>query len=396
MTRNLVANGGKSQAALNRGTVAAKKAFMPSLEEILRETIAREGPITFARFMEAALYHPEHGYYSSGRCAIGRRGDYFTSVSVGPLFGKMLAAQFVEVWEKLDRPNEFTIVEQGAHHGEFAGDVLANLRAHHPDCFAVVGYRIVEPFPVLRERQRLALAAFADKTAWCASLESMPPFCGVHFSNELLDAMPVHLLIGENGCWLERCVGLSDGSFEFVDRQISNAQLLKNLPPAPNERYETEVNLAALDWLSILAPKLRAGLILIADYGWTREEFYATHRTRGTLQSFAEHRALASPLERVGASDITSHVEWTSLAERAETLGLTIAGFTDQHHFLTGLLARWPELAEKNSRALQTLLHPEFLGSRFQFLGLTKNWATPDPLGGFQFARESKRSLGLD
>ena len=102
----------------------------------IRDQIRHEGPISFARFMEQALYHPEHGYYSAGRCAIGRRGDYFTSVSVGSLFGTLLAGQFAEIWEKLNRPDDFTIVEQGAHHGEFAADVLAALREQHSELFA--------------------------------------------------------------------------------------------------------------------------------------------------------------------------------------------------------------------------------------------------------------------
>src|ERR1044071_5846154 len=118
----------------------------------IRDLIRREGPISFDRFMEQALYHPEHGYYSSGRCEIGRRGDYFTSVSAGPLFGSLLAGQFAEIWESLERPGDFTIVEQGAHHGEFASDVLEALRAQNPEFLASVRYRIVEPFPLLRQR----------------------------------------------------------------------------------------------------------------------------------------------------------------------------------------------------------------------------------------------------
>ena len=141
--------------------------------------------------MEQALYHPEHGYYGSGQCEIGRRGDYFTSVSVGPLFGMLMAGQFAEIWEKLGEPHEFVIVEQGAHHGEFATDVLEALRDMHPRFFAVVRYRIVEPFPILRQRQQGVLRAFVEKMEWVASLEEMESFCGVHFSNELLDAMPV-------------------------------------------------------------------------------------------------------------------------------------------------------------------------------------------------------------
>jgi SAM-dependent MidA family methyltransferase len=164
----------------------------------IRDLIRREGPIPFARFMERALYHPVHGYYSSGRCAIGRRGDYFTSVSVGPLFGKMLAGQFAEIWRGLGRPNDFVIVEQGAHHAEFATDVLEALRDGSPELFATLRYRIVEPFAILRQRQQGVLGQFAGKAEWCASLEEMEAFSGVHFSNELVDAMPENLSLIHN------------------------------------------------------------------------------------------------------------------------------------------------------------------------------------------------------
>ena len=133
------------------------------LIQIIRDGIRARGPAPFAWFMEQALYHPEHGYYGSGQCEIGRRGDYFTSVSVGPLFGTLMAGQFAEIWEKLGQPDDFVIVEQGAHRGEFATDVLEALREMHPDFFAVVRYRIVEPFSILRQRQQGVLRPFAAK-----------------------------------------------------------------------------------------------------------------------------------------------------------------------------------------------------------------------------------------
>jgi SAM-dependent MidA family methyltransferase len=372
----------------------------------IRDEIRRDGPISFARFMEQALYHPEHGYYGSGRCTIGRRGDYFTSVSVGPLFGKLLAGQFAEIWEALGRPDDFVIVEQGAHHGEFATDVLEALRTGQPEFFAILRYRIVEPFPILRQRQESVLRPFAGKTQWVASLEEMESFCGVHFSNELLDAMPVHLLKaageGEARRWHERCVERTSCGFTFVDRPVTDVRLLERLakiPPPPAGSYETEINLAALDWIDALAGKLRRGVVLVADYGLARPEYYATSRRTGTLQCYAEHRVLPSPLESVGRSDITTHVEWTSVAERAKKCGLRIAGFTDQHHFFTGLLSSHPALASagaEKSRALQTLIHPEFLGTKFQFLALTKDFVTSESLGGFKFARDARSALELD
>src|ERR1041384_2726 len=120
----------------------------PSL--LILDLIRRDGPISFARFMEQALYHPEHGYYGSGRCAIGRRGDYFTSVSVGPLFGELMAEQFAEICEALDRPADVVIIDQAPDQGELAADVREAFRAQRPDFFAVLRYRIVEPFPILR------------------------------------------------------------------------------------------------------------------------------------------------------------------------------------------------------------------------------------------------------
>src|SRR6266705_2671316 len=186
----------------------------PDLISLIRAEIKKHGPVSFAWFMQQALYHPEHGYYSSGRCAIGRKGDYFTNVSVGPLFGEFLAAQFAEMWERLGSVEDFIIIEQGAHDGQFARDVLESVQKRAPEFFAALRYRIVEPFPVLQERQAQTLEPFRDRIEWCDSLQ---PFVGVHFSNELLDAMPVRLISGN----METLVVLEDDKFVFVERPIS-------------------------------------------------------------------------------------------------------------------------------------------------------------------------------
>jgi SAM-dependent MidA family methyltransferase len=364
-----------------------------ALTGFIRQTIRERGPVSFAWFMEQALYHPQFGYYSTGQCQIGRRGDYFTNVSVGPLFGRMLATQFVEMWEIMGRPGDFTIVEQGAHHGEFAHDVLTAM-GQFP---ATLRYRIIEPFPNLQARQEETLAEFQDKIAWKKSVADLEPFSGVHFSNELIDSMPVRLIVREpDGEWQEKFVVNADSNFSFTTQPIADPELraaLEKMPPIENVAYETEVNLVAPDWIENVAHKLQHGFVLAVDYGYPRAEFYATERTTGTLQSFARHHVVSSPLDDVGRVDITAHVEWTSVAERAEDCGLTLAGFTDQHHFMTGLLARHTP-TESERRALQTLLHPEFLGTRFQYLALAKN--IPDSrLTGFRFAREPRQSLGL-
>ena len=375
------------------------------LVPLLRDAIRARGPVTFAWFMEQALYHPAHGYYSSGRAALGRGGDYFTSVSVGPLFGQLLAAQFVEMWERLGRSDDFSIVEQGAHGGEFAHDVLSAIQENHPDFFAALRYQIIEPFPVLRERQTTKLAAFADKISWHPSIADLPRFRGVHFSNELLDAQPVHLVRWTGKEWRERHVTESDSALAFVDLPLSDPRLEERLRLVPRSLpagYETEINLAALAWIESVAPPLTAGFVLAADYGWPCAEYYARERSTGTLRCYARHQVVPSPLADPGHADITAHVEWTSLAERALASGFTLAGFTDQHHFLTGLLAgdRGELLVAvadaKTKRALQTLLHPQHLGMKFQFLCLAKNVPSAAPLAGLRFARNPTAALGLE
>lgn len=376
----------------------------PVLIEFIRDTIRRGGPVTFAWFMEQALYHPELGYYSSGRCAIGRRGDYFTNVSVGPLFGRVLAAQFAEMWQALGRPGNFVILEQGAHHGDFARDVLEALRERAPDFFRALRYWIVEPFPILRQRQGETLRDFTEKLTWEKSLIDLEPFCGVHFSNELLDAMPVHLISRTETGWQERCVAESGAEFGFGAAPITDAELRLHLDTLPRHLtgpYETEVNLVALKWIECLAQKLTRGYVLAVDYGYTCDDYYAPERTSGTLQCYARHRLVHSPLIGVGDVDITAHIDWTSVAASSEKHGLAVAGFTDQHHFVTGVTtALMPEQFDANAdartrRALGTLLHPEFLGRTFHFLALTKNVAADVQLSGFKFARDPRVTLGL-
>src|SRR5437870_387400 len=333
---------------------------------MIREEIRSCGPQSFAWFMEQALYHPEHGYYSSGRAAIGRHGDYFTNVSIGPLFGELLAAQFAEIWERLGKIDNFALVEQGAHHGEFARDVLELAQRRFPEFFLALRYKIVEPFPTLQDRQLQTLRQFGDRVQWRKSLGELEPFVGVHFSNELLDAMPINL----HG----KLVGVDGDKFVFVNGATGAA-----------------TNQAMLDWIDALATKLQRGFAIAIDYGFSRAEF------REVLQVRAQHRRLDSPFEQIGQADITAHVNWTDLAERAQADGLSIAGFTDQHHFLTGVISTFPEMVgqEKTKRALQTLLHPEMLGRSFQVLALTKDVDLSAPLSGFKFARNACETLGI-
>jgi SAM-dependent MidA family methyltransferase len=349
----------------------------PTLIELIRSEITNRGLQTFAWFMQQALYHAEHGYYASGRCAIGRKGDYFTNVSVGPFFGRLLAAQFAEIWERLGKANDFVVIEQGAHDGQFARDVLQAAQERAPEFFQALRYRIVEPFPILREQQSHTLKAFRDKVEWHDSLK---PFVGVHFSNELLDAMPVRLI--SDGT--EKLVDVRGDKFVFVERPLP-----QGMTASQPTRNEAAFNQAALDWVDDVSANLRRGYVIAIDYGQIGDEFC------GNVQVRAQHRRLDSPFEQIGHADITMPVDWTSIARCAEASGLRVAGFTDQHHFLTGIISAWPNLLQgaeaaadaKIKRELQTLLHPEMLGRAFQVLALAKEVEQAKPLAGFKFAR---------
>lgn len=336
------------------------------LVNLIGNKIASDGPQPFAWFMEQALYHPEHGYYARDRAAIGRGGDYFTNVSVGPLFGQLLALQFAEVWQGMGKPGNFWIVEQGAHHGEFGRDVLEFLRRQSSEFFSAVRYVVVEPFPKLQKRQSETLAEFGDRVEWRKSLDQLGSFTGIHFSNELLDAMPMNLT--------DKRVGLEAGRFVFVDSAKD---------PAPNRTQ--------LDWIASVAGKLDRGFVLAIDYGFVGTEF------REAVQVRARHRLLDSPFEEIGNADITAHVNWSDIAGAAQRNGLRLAGFTDQHHFLTGIISAFPDAVsgDQSKRQLQTLLHPEMLGRSFQVLGLSKDVDLSIPLSGFKFARDAGGELGL-
>ncbi len=340
------------------------------------------GRITFAQFMELALYHPQHGYYAGGRERIGKKGDYFTSVSVGSLFGKLLAKQFVKFREELGNPPEFEVVEFGGHRGQFRGDVLAAA----PD----LSYRVVEtgdPLP--------------DSIVGCV------------FSNEFLDALPVHLAQVKNGTWQEVYVSIANPSpepspprgegqhgqipqlhssplggedqgegitlFEESLGPLSTprlAECLRDLPVQHMEGYRSEVNLRALDWLKDVAQRLKRGWIVTIDYGYERNEYFAPHHRDGTLLCYHQHVKSANPYANIGEQDITAHVEFTSLMEHGRKLGFEPVLFTDQSHYLlqigeseiAEIVERTAGQPSKERAAIHQLIHPELMGRTFKVL----------------------------
>ncbi len=357
----------------------------PGLSARLAEEILASGPLPFSRFMELALYDPAEGYYASGRAAVGRGGDFYTSVSLGPVLGEILAGQFVELWESLGRPRDFTLVEQGANDGRLAEDILDALAGTPLEGAPLF---LVEPFAPLREARRELLRGRGVQ--WVDSPASLPEFTGVHFSNELFDALPVDLVEARGGRWQNLRVVLEDESF-----RLQPAEFLETGWPARPDGFRSEVRRGQHELLAAVASKLRRGHLLAIDYGMTRDELLAPFRLEGTLACYSAHRRDADPFERIGQKDITAHVDFTALAADARACGLDPAGYTDQHHFLvgaaTGLLQSLDGIpptpaSAKKLRALRSLLHPETLGVRFKVL-LASKGAPGATISGFRHAR---------
>ena len=364
---------------------------MSQLDGIIRAEILAAGPMRFDRFMEMALYHPGLGYYAKtgGLPAIGRPGDFFTSVSVGPLFGRLLARQFHQMWQGLGKPRPFGVIEQGAHDGRLARDILEWCRAETPDFFDAMGYGIVRP----SGSAPAMLAEFAGRITCFEDLESLAVEQGVFFSNELADAFPVRRITRLSGEWREQHVDVKGEKLAWTDQPIEDAELIRAVRGLPTiEGYTTEINLRARHWIGQVARAIHRGYVLTIDYGWPASIYYAPFRTGGTLTARVQHQTVDDPLADPGDRDITAHVDFSALARAGEAAGLVTLGFLDQQRFLTGVAhdelngTEGPRVnLQENLRAWNTLTHPEHLGARFQVLLQAKN--APGGLDGLRFAR---------
>ncbi|AFZ55707.1 class I SAM-dependent methyltransferase [Anabaena cylindrica FACHB-243] len=309
--------------------------------------------ITFAEYMDMALYHPEHGYYASDAVNIGfRDGDFFTSSSLGSDFGELLAVQFCQMWEILGQPMPFHLVEMGAGKGVLASHILNYIQLNYPDLFAALKYIIVEKSPSLRQEQQQRLQEFSVQ--WF-NLEEIAAnsITGCFFSNELVDAFPVHQFTIEAGELQEIYVTVEDDGentpvfprFMEVLGELSTPQLaayfdLVGIELNPNiyaDGYRSEINLAALDWLSIVADCLQRGYVLTIDYGYPANRYYNPRRSQGTLQCYYHHRHHDNPYVNVGRQDITAHVDFTALESWGNRCGLNQVGWTQQGLFLMAL-----------------------------------------------------------
>ncbi len=362
------------------------------MTHILRDRIASGGPIGFPEFMAAALYQPTLGYYARGTRQVGRAGDFFTSVSVGPLFGEILAHRFLRHWHDRGAPHRWRIIESGAHDGTLAADILTALSTLAPQALAGLEYVIPEPLSQLQQTQRHTLSRFPENTRFITDPSPLAaePLPGIAFGNELLDALPCHIVEHRGGQWLECRVATSpEGSLTWQTQEIHDPLLHAALAPLGQDfpdGYRTEVRTCYPTFLQPLAAALDRGLMLWFDYGFARPDYYHPARTTGTLRTFSKHRAADNPLEFPGETDITAHVDFTAVAEAAATLGGHPTAFQNQGSWLTETARDWLLEHEGNLqpallRQFQTLTHPAHLGRSFHVLELSWDPAhtPPDP-----------------
>lgn len=315
----------------------------PALVSAIARRIAKSDRrrIPFVDYMDMVLYEPNYGYYATNTANIGPLGDFFTSPHLGADFGELLAEQFVQMWEILNCPVPFTLLELGAGQGLLAADILEYLSYRYPDFFAALDYVIVERSAALREEQQRQLPSHFP-FRW-TTLNEIPAnsITGCCFSNELIDALPVHQLEIQDGQLRE--IYLTTDLVEITDEPSTPKlaeyfDLVKiKLPSSayPNG-YRTEVNLAALEWLSAIALRLERGYLLTIDYGYSSERYYNPVR-HGTLQCYYRHQHHNNPYIHIGRQDITAHVDFTALELWGEKCGLNRVGLTQQGLFLMAL-----------------------------------------------------------
>jgi SAM-dependent MidA family methyltransferase len=345
------------------------------VDYIQRTIAAAGGWISFARYMELALYAPGFGYYSAGATKLRGAGDFVTAPEISSYFGRTLARPIADWLAK----TEGSILEFGAGSGRLALDILSELarRGHLPS-----QYLILDVSADLRERQQALFRQqgrqFLDRLVW---LDALPnSFAGVILANEVLDAMPVHILHWRDESVFERGVASAGDSFTWEERALP-AGAVRDFAAqlAPGADYISEVNLALPPFLASIGAMLTHGVALFIDYGFLRPEFYHAQRDRGTLMCHYRHHAHDDPFHLPGLQDITAHVDFTAVGEAAEEAGLQVAGYATQARFLidNGITDLLAEVDAREAAAylplanqVQRLLSPAEMGELFKVMVL--------------------------
>jgi SAM-dependent MidA family methyltransferase len=351
------------------------------LTAILAERIRRFGPITFAEYMREALYHPLHGYYAKPEAT--RFADYYTSVDVHPIFGRLLARQFAEMWEQMGRPAKFSLVEAGAGVGRLARHILEFSRTKLPEFYGALRYVAVERSPLRSEQLGHRLAEFVQNGKCQAALELPARIAeGCIFSNELLDALAVHRVIQKGGRLQELFVTHDGNSFGEQSQPLSTCAISDYFAAQEitlQEGQFAEAGLEACDWITEIARRLDRGFVLTIDYGHEASDLFDAHHMAGTAMAYRGHDANEDFYAAPGEQDLTAHVNFTALRQWGARTGLETVGLTSQTAFLLALGKGnefedlYDEGMDETDRLrarlqLKTLIFPEGMGERFQVL----------------------------
>lgn len=347
-----------------------------ALEQWLAQKIKKNGPISFHEYMNHALYHPTYGYYRNGSLKFGHSGDFVTAPIISPLFSQCLARQFIALQEMVAKPS---ILECGAGNGEMARHILSYLEAHSalPE-----HYFIIELSGQLQTIQKETILSqnpqWLDRVVW---LDAWPgEFNGLVLANELFDAMPVDLFRFTDNGYESACVDYQQAQLGW-SWQLASAQLQQALGHLsidfPNG-YQSEYNAYVKPWFRALSDCLKTGAFIAIDYGFVRSVLYHPDRSGGTLMCHIHHQAHDNPLLYPGVQDITAHVDFTLLADSAQSVGLDCQGLVSQAHGLinSGIMDLLPVAGDvlwREKQALQRLMHPGEMGELFQWIGFSRN-----------------------
>lgn len=367
---------------------------MNPLERVIIERIMKEGPITFETFMDMALYHPGMGYYSSKRIPIGRMGDFYTSPHLHSIFGVMIGRLLMEMWDVMGRPPVFHAVEMGAGAGYLCKDMLEYMEGMKDNGFQqALRYTIVEPNPSMEKVQRQTLGNIAGRVEWVRNVQELSRGIeGCIFSNELLDAFPVHIV--EMDEEIGEVYVTTDGNKLFdIKHDVSTQDLInyiRQFSIQMSRGYRTEINLRIRDWLREMSSILHRGFLLTVDYGYSAEEYYNYERPEGTLLCYHEHRLNEDPYQHIGRQDITAHVNFSALKRWGDEFGLKTIGYCPQGVFLvasgideviTELYAHSPDYSFQVSR-IKGLILPQGMGESHKVLVQYRGEGSPE-LRGF-------------
>lgn len=323
---------------------------MNPLEKKIIDRIRNDGPMTFEAFMEMALYDPELGYYASDRPRIGREGDFYTSSHLHPVFGAIVAKQMMEMWMVMEKPESFTILEMGAGEGYLCKDILSGIQRQENvshasgagglhdghDFYDRVRYIIVEKNSRQMLRQKELLEDHYGKVSWIAHVCDAGKMTGCIFSNELLDAFPVHRVRMEDTL-MEIFINHDGHTFREQLFPLSTDELTQYFADAGvtlNAGHASEVNLRMKSWLSDIDAVLRAGFVFTIDYGHPSEEYYCEDRSRGTLMCYHRHQLCEDIFAHIGEQDITAHVDFSCLKRWGAERGFQAVGYCSQGAFL--------------------------------------------------------------